>query len=46
MEYKMVFLSWDNSYAVMRRDSSSGWVYIAKYLGKQEAEILLKEVTP
>lgn len=45
MEYKMVFLSWDDSYAVMRRDSCSGWVYIAKYISKKEAEELLKEVT-
>ena len=45
MEYKIVFLSWADSYAVMRRDPSSGWTYIAKYLNKQDAEKLLKEVT-
>ena len=44
MEYKMVFLSWADSYAVMRRDSSSGWTYIAKYISKKDAEKLLQEV--
>ena len=44
MEYKMVFLSWADSYAVMRRDSSSGWTYVAKYISKKDAEKLLQEV--
>ena len=39
----MVFLSWADSYAVMRRDSSSGWVYVAKYISKKDAKKLLQE---
>ena len=44
MKYKMVFLSWADSYAVMRRDSSSGWIYVAKYISKKDAKKLLQEV--
>ena len=44
MEYKMVFLSWADSYAEMRRDSCSGWVYVAKYISKKDAKKLLQEV--
>ena len=46
MEFKIVSLAWSDSYAVMSRTGSSGWRYIAKYISLQEAEQLLKEVTP
>lgn len=44
MDYKIVFLTWADSYAVMRRDSGCGWVYVAKYISKKDADNLLKEV--
>lgn len=45
MEYKIVNLTWSDSYAVMGRTGSSGWRYIAKYISKQDAEQLLREVS-
>lgn len=46
MEHKIVYLTFADSYAVMSRAGGSGWVYIAKYISKEDAENLLKEVKP
>lgn len=44
MEHKIVYLTWAGNYAVMSRTEFRGWVYIAKYISKEEAEKLLEEV--